>query len=62
LYEKILSVKNKYIDWKSKTQGRAMMYVTIKDTLFETVPVPTYNQKDTETKAKGVYNYTFEYL
>ena len=62
LYEKIVSVKDEYVDWKNKTQGSALMYVTIKDTLFETVPVPTYTQEDAEKKTKEVYNYTFEYL
>lgn len=62
LYKKVLEVKTKFYDRKHKSQGRALMYTTIKWTLFETVPVPTYSKADAETKTKDVYDYAFEYL
>jgi len=55
-------VKTKFYDWKHKSQGRALMYTTIKGTLFDTVPVPTYTKEDAEVKTKEVYDYAFEYL
>jgi hypothetical protein len=57
-----LEVKTKFYDRKHKSQGRALMYTTIKWTLFETVPVPTYSKTDAENKTKDVYDYAFEYL
>lgn len=62
LYQKVLEVKTKFFDWKHKSQGRALMYTTIKWTLFETVPIPTYTRDEAEEKTKDVYDYTFEYL
>jgi len=62
LYHKVLDVKTKFYDWKHKSQGRALMYTTIKGTLFDTVPVPTYTKEDAEVKTKEVYDYAFEYL
>ena len=62
LYEKIMDVKINILDWKIKTQWRAMMYSVIKDTVFEEIPVPTYNEDEAKEKTEKVYDYSFEYL
>lgn len=62
LYEKIMDVKINVLDWKIKTQWRAMMYSVIKDTVFEEIPVPTYNEDEAKKKTEEVYDYSFEYL
>ena len=62
LYTKILDVKNNFFDWKEKSQGRALMYTTIRDTLYDTIPIPAYSEDDAKKKTEEVYDYSFEYM
>ncbi len=62
LFEKMIGVKNNFFDWKEKSQGRALMYAIIKESLFDMIPIPAYSEEDAKEKTDEVYDYGFEYL
>lgn len=49
------------IDWREKEIARAGVKTTISDVLYDSLPEPTYTEKDCEIKGNEVYNFVFEH-
>jgi hypothetical protein len=62
LYQKILEATTGFYDWKQRSQGRALLYTVIRDSLFDMIPVPAYSEQDAKIRVDSVYNYSFEYM
>ena len=49
------------LDWREKEQTRAGVKTTISDILYDSLPEPTYTEKDCDIKGLEVYNFIFEH-
>ena len=49
------------LDWREKEQTRAGVKTVISDILFDTLPEPTYSEKDCEIKGLEIYNFVYEH-
>jgi len=49
------------LDWREKEQTRAGVKTTISDILYDSLPEPTYSEKDCELKGLEVYNFVYEH-
>ena len=49
------------IDWREKEIARAGVKTTISDILYDSLPEPTYSEKDCKFKGIEVYNFVYEH-
>ena len=49
------------IDWREKEIARAGVKTTISTILYDSLPEPTYSEKDCEYKGVEVYNFVYEH-
>ncbi len=49
------------LDWREKEQTRAGVKTTISDILYNSLPEPTYSEKDCEIKGLETYNFVYEH-
>lgn len=49
------------LDWREKESTRAGVKTTIYDVLYDSLPEPTYKEKDCDIKGLEVYNFVYEH-
>jgi len=48
------------LDWKRKEETRADVEITIRDTLYDNLPEPTYSEQDCEDRTQKVYFHIYD--
>ena len=48
------------LDWKRKEETRADVKITIRDTLYDNLPEPTYSEQDCEDRTQKVYFHIYD--
>jgi type I restriction enzyme R subunit len=56
-----LKAEKLVLDWREKEQARSGVKTTIEDILYDSLPEPTYSQKDCDYKGAEIYNFVYEH-
>jgi len=56
-----LKAEKLVLDWREKEQSRSGVKTTIEDILYDSLPEPTYSQKDCDYKGAEIYNFIYEH-
>lgn len=56
-----LKAERLVLDWREKESARAGVKTTISDILYDSLPEPTYSEKDCDIKGLEIYNFIFEH-
>lgn len=56
-----LKAEKLVLDWREKEQARSGVKTTIEDVLYDSLPEPTYTQKDCDYKGAEIYNFVYEH-
>jgi type I restriction enzyme R subunit len=61
--ELLAKLKNEklVLDWREKEIARAGVKTTISEILYDSLPEPTYSEKDCEFKGMEIYNFVYEH-